>query len=144
MVRLAVLIAAIAFVILVAFLCVFLTHLSSAVKEAKQSVTTLTRDLDSLSKEVEDVLGNTNTLLEDVNDKATRLDPAVQAVADVSQSVIDINDHVHSIVDKVSAQKEKNGFAFNVAKRAGMAVLLSSLKKVRQRREGEKEDAENE
>ena len=56
-------------------------------KETNKSIAaTLTRDVHYLSQEMEDVLSNTNTLLDDINHKSEQLDPAVKAVADVSQS----------------------------------------------------------
>lgn len=60
-------------------------------KETNKSITTLTRDVHYLSQEMEDVLSNTNTLLDDINHKSEQLDPAVKAVADVSQSVSEVN-----------------------------------------------------
>lgn len=132
--ELAGLIAAIAFLILVVFLCVLISRLGKTMQETNRSIFLLTHDMDNLSKEVEEVLGNTNSLLEDLNKKSYKLDPAVQAVADVSQSVIDINDQVHNMVDKVNTQREKNRFGLGLAKTAGKAAVLGAFNRYRERR----------
>ena len=103
--ELAGLIAAIAFLILVVFLCILINHLSKTMQETNRSISLLTKDMDSLSKEVEEVLGNTNVLLEDINKKSSQLDPAVKAVADVSQSVVDPNGQLHERAEKVATQR---------------------------------------
>lgn len=142
--ELAGLIAAIAFLILVIFLCILINRLSKTMQETNRSISLLTHDMDSLSKEVEEVLGNTNSLLEDINQKSSQLDPAVKAVAGVSQSVIDINEQVHGMVDKVNAQREKNRFGLSLAKTAGKTAVVGLFNKYRQRRASKKEAQENE
>ena len=107
-------------------------------RETNRSISLLTKDMDSLSKEVEEVLGNTNVLLEDINKKSNQLDPAVRAVADVSQSVVDINSQLHEMADKVASQREKNRFGFGLAKTAGKAVVLGAFNRYRQRRMNKK------
>lgn len=98
--QLAGLIAAIAFLILVLFIGLFLVRMSATMKETKRSVEILTNDADALSKEVEVILGNANELLEDVNQKVSTIDPAFQAVADLGTSVSELNDATHSITDR--------------------------------------------
>ncbi len=136
--QLAGLIAAIAFLILVVFACVVLNQLTKTMKETNTSITLLTRDMDNLSKEVEDVLGNTNSLLEDINKKSSQLDPAVKAVADVSQSVIDINDSLHEVTEKVNARREKTQLGMNLLKTAGKAAVMSGITRFRKRRADKK------
>lgn len=140
--QLAGLIAAIAFLILVVFACIVLNQLTKTMKEANNSLNTLTRDMDNLSKEVEDVLGNTNSLLSDINKKSTQLDPAVKAVADVSQSVVDINDKLHEMAQKASARREKSHLSMDLVKTAGKTVALSMVNRFKQRR-AEKKGAKN-
>lgn len=142
--QLAGLIAAIAFLILVVFACIVLNQLTKTVKEANSSLNTLTRDMDNLSKEVEDVLSNTNSLLDDINKKSTQLDPAVQAVADVSQSVIEINDSLHSMTKKVSERREKSQLGLSIFKTAGRAALLNMVAKIKQRHAAKKGAQRNE
>ena len=132
--QLAGLIAAIAFLILVVFACVVLTQLSKTMKEANATITVLTRDMDNLSKEVEDVLGNTNSLLDDINKKSTQLDPAVKAVADVSQSVIDVNNSQHEMTENVNARREKAQLGMILLKTAGKAAVVNGIARFKQRR----------
>ena len=94
--------------------------------------------MDNLSKEVEEVLGNTNSLLEDLNKKSNKLNPAVQAVADVSQSVVDINDHLHTMVDKANAQREKNKLGISLLKSAGKAAVVGAVGRYRTHRANKK------
>lgn len=132
--QLAGLIAAIAFLILVVFACVVLNQVTKIIRGMKQSMTTLTRDVDNLSKEVEEVLSNTNSLLTDINKKSSQIDPAVKAVADVGQSVVDINDHVHKLTAKITSRRGKNRFGMNLLKAAGQTVVLKTFNKFKQRR----------
>lgn len=141
--QLAGLIAAIAFLILVVFACVVLNQLGKTMKETNHSITTLTRDMDSLSQEIEDVLANTNTLIKDINQKSEQLDPAVKAVADVSQSVIDINDHLHEVADKVSERREHSRLGLGIAKTAGKAAAVKMISKFQQHRADKKKGVSN-
>ncbi|MGM9908090.1 DUF948 domain-containing protein [Limosilactobacillus sp.] len=136
--QLAGLIAAIAFLILVVFACVVLTQLTKTMRETNNSITLLTRDMDNLSKEVEDVLSNTNSLLEDINKKSSQLDPAVKAVADVSQSVIDINDSLHDMTEKVNARREKAQLGMSLLKTVGKTAVVNGITRFRKRRADKK------
>lgn len=98
----AALIAAIAFLILVIWIGWFLTKTVKSLNQTVNQLSKLTDDADNLSKELEDVLGNTNQLLADVNGKAEKLDPAIQAVADVGQSVSDVNNASRQFVKKMT------------------------------------------
>ena len=55
--ELAGLIAAIAFLILVVFLCVLISRLGKTMQETNRSISLLTHDMDNLSKEVEKCSG---------------------------------------------------------------------------------------
>lgn len=100
----AALIAAIAFLILVIWIGWFLTKTVKSLNQTVNQLSKLTDDADNLSKELEDVLGNTNQLLADVNGKAEKLDPAIQAVADVGQSVSDVNNASRQFVEKMTSK----------------------------------------
>ena len=65
----AALIAAIAFLILVIWIGWFLTKTVKSLNQTVNQLSKLTDDADNLSKELEDVLGNTNQLLADVTAK---------------------------------------------------------------------------
>lgn len=101
--EIAALIAAIAFLILVIWIGWFLSKTVKSLNTTVNQLSKLTDDADNLSKELEDVLSNTNQLLADVNDKAEKLDPAIQAVADVGQSVSDVNSASRQLVEKINS-----------------------------------------
>ncbi|WP_076461248.1 DUF948 domain-containing protein [Limosilactobacillus caccae] len=136
--QLAGLIAAIAFLILVIFACILLNQLSKTMKETNKSISTLTRDVHYLSQEMEDVLSNTNTLLDDINHKSEQLDPAIKAVAEVSQSVSDVNDALRKITEKSHERREKMQLDRGIFKMAGKTVMMGAFNKFRQRRKQKK------
>lgn len=119
------LIAAIAFLILVLFIGLFLVRLSATLKETKNSVAVLTNDADALSKEVEVILGNANELLEDVNQKVSTIDPAFQAVADLGTSVSELNDATHKVTNRFKGSAKKTagtGLAATLGKTAVTSI----------------------
>ncbi len=75
------LIAAIAFLVLVVFIGVFLMKMVRTLGEVNQSVKTMTNDMDVIAKQTEDILASANTLLDDVNHKVATIDPVFQAAA---------------------------------------------------------------
>lgn len=89
------LIAAIAFLILVAFIGVFLLRLT-------KSIGIVTSDVDQISREVEEILANANELLTDVNGKVKTIDPAFKAVGDLGESVSSLNDATRNLTTRVS------------------------------------------
>lgn len=133
--ELAGIIAALAFVVLVIFACISLSQVSKMLKETNNSVKVLSSDVDTLSKETEKLLSNTNSLLEDINKKSVELDPAVKAVADVGQSVSDVNDALNSFV---SRHEERQSRFSGLAKTATQAVAMGAWRKMRQRHQAKK------
>lgn len=122
------LIAALAFLLLVIWIGWFLTkvikHLSA-----------LSQNIEDLTKELDGVLNNTNELLTDVNDKAEMITPAVQALADVGQSVSDVNTASRHFVQKVSMHHQKRGPVAKMVTNLGQAAaigLMTRLKKKHQ------------
>ena len=71
---------ALAFLLLVIFIGIFLMRLT-------QSLKIITFDVDTIARSSNEILGNANELLTDVNEKMKTLDPTVQAVADLSVTV---------------------------------------------------------
>lgn len=68
-------------------------------------------------------------LLEDINKKAVQVDPAVQAIADLGQSVSDVNQASRSLVENLASRREKrrNSFMKSAAQAAAMKLLAGSL-----------------
>lgn len=133
------LIAAGAFVVLVVFLCIFLTRMSAMLQETTRQITQLGNDADALGRELEDVLQNTNRLMDDLNDKAEKITPAVEAIANVSQSVSDLNDASRAMVDKFSNRREQSPFKNRVIKTAAQAAMMGALGRFGKRKKHEEE-----
>ncbi|GAP02998.1 hypothetical protein FPFC_031840 [Fructobacillus pseudoficulneus] len=89
------LIFALAFLLLVVFIGIFLLRLT-------RSVTVLTDDIDTLTRSSNEVLANTNILLDDVNDKLATLDVTVQTAAELSETVSDLNSSVRKASTNLS------------------------------------------
>ncbi|CAK1228221.1 Uncharacterized conserved protein YoxC [Fructobacillus cardui] len=110
--ELSILIFALAFLLLVVFIGIFLLRLT-------RSVSILTTDIDTIVRSSNEVLANTNMLLDDVNDKMATLDVTVQAAADLSQTVSDLNG---------SVRKASNNLAgMGTISKAGATLALSKV-----------------
>ena len=131
--QLAGLVAALALVVLVIFIGWFLVKVVAAIQDAIKSVEQLTKDVDTLSGELEEILKNSNTLLEDINKKAVQVDPAVQAIADVGQSVSDANQASRNRVENLASRREKrhNGFMKSAAQMMAMSVVSRVFKRTK-------------
>lgn len=129
--QLAGLIAALALVVLVIFIAWFLVKVAGAIRDAITSVEQLTKDVDILSGELNEILKNSNSLLEDINKKAVQVDPAVQAIADLGQSVSDVNQASRSLVENLASRREKrrNSFMKSAAQAAAMGVVSRVFKR---------------
>lgn len=129
--QLAGLIAALALVVLVIFIAWFLVKVAGAIRDAITSVEQLTKDVDTLSGELNEILKNSNFLLEDINKKAVQVDPAVQAIADLGQSVSDVNQASRSLVENLASRREKrrNSFMKSAAQAAAMGVVSRVFKR---------------
>ena len=115
--QLAGLIAAIAFAVLVVFLCLTLLKVSGVIGELKETVTRLnatidivTKDVDNLSIEVEGLLNKWNRLVDDVNGKLGKTDPLFTPIGDLGVSVSELNSSTKTmtanLVSGVKGQKK--------------------------------------
>lgn len=93
------LIAALAFAVLVIFICLNLSKLSKVMTDVRETVRRLnstidivTKDVDNLSIEVEGLLNKANTLVDDVNGKLGKTDPLFTAIGDIGVTVSDLNE----------------------------------------------------
>ena len=93
------LIAAIAFAVLVIYLCLNLAklmkimdELKTTVQRANKTIDIVTKDVDNLSIEVEGLLNKANGLVDDVNGKVAKTDPLFTAIGDLGITVSDLND----------------------------------------------------
>ncbi|PWF99597.1 DUF948 domain-containing protein [Levilactobacillus bambusae] len=116
------LIAAIAFLILVLFIGMFLTKLNKTLGQLNASMKTMTDDIDVISKQAENILASSNVLLDDVNEKFATIDPVFQAAADLGTSVSDLNDATRNLTAKVSSNT-KTAEKASVASRFGRTAF---------------------
>ncbi len=125
----ALIIFAVAFLLLVIFIGIFLMRLT-------QSLKIITFDVDTISRSSNEILGNANELLTDVNDKMKTLDPTVQAVADLSVTVSELNDTVQTVTSRFAASKLVRGFGAT-----GMAasVAKTAMRKYSHKKSSKKE-----
>ena len=101
------LIAAIAFLILVLFIGMFLVKMNKTLGEVNRSMKSMTSDIDVISHQAEDIMANANELLTDVNKKVATIDPVFQAAADLGESVSDQNTATRNLTDRVGVTAKK-------------------------------------
>ena len=119
--QLALIIFAVAFLLLVLFIGFFLWRLT-------RSLDIITLDVDSIDRSSTEIIGNANTLLNDVNGKVKTLDPTVQAVADMSVTVSQLNATIQNVTNKFATAKAATSFGVSgvaaaVAKQATKTAM---------------------
>nr|WP_153241933.1 DUF948 domain-containing protein [Lactococcus lactis] len=100
-------IIAIAFAVLVVFLVIVLHKVSKVVEEANRTVKLVSSDVDVLLHQADGIMAKANTLLDDVNGKVATIDPLFTAVADLSESVSDINASSRKLVTRLNRGSTK-------------------------------------
>jgi len=115
-------IAAVAFLVLVCFIGIFLVRMTKTMGEINRSLNTITDDVDALSHQTENIMSNANELLKDVNGKVASIDPAFQAMGDLGQSVSDLNAATRELTAKVGKSNEKKN-RFASATKVGKAAF---------------------
>nr|WP_153914889.1 MULTISPECIES: DUF948 domain-containing protein [Lactococcus] len=100
-------IIAIAFAVLVVFLVIVLHKVSKVVEEANRTVKLVSSDVDVLLHQADGIMTKANTLLDDVNGKVATIDPLFTAVADLSESVSDINASSRKLVTRLNRGSTK-------------------------------------
>lgn len=108
------LIAALAFAVLVVFICINLSKLSKVLTDVQETVKRLnttidivTKDVDNLSIEVEGLLNKGNTLVDDVNQKIGKTDPLFTAIGDVGLTVSDLTDSANDFASNLLSNHSK-------------------------------------
>lgn len=105
--NIALLIIAIAFAVLVVFLVIVLHKVSKVVEEANRTVKLVSSDVDVLLHQADGIMAKAYTLLDDVNGKVATIDPLFTAVADLSESVSDINASSRKLVTRLNRGSTK-------------------------------------
>ncbi|KXT75161.1 General stress protein [Streptococcus sp. DD10] len=95
---------------LVAFIvyCILLiSKISRVVDEAETSIKTLTSDVNVTLYQTNELLAKVNVLTDDVTHKVATIDPLFVAIADLSESVSDLNTEAR-VLSKKAASAGKN------------------------------------
>lgn len=75
-------------------------------KETKNSLDIITKDVDSLSIEVEGLLNKTSHLLDDVNGKLSKTDPVFDALGELGVSVSHVNQSAIGLTKSFKLKRE--------------------------------------
>lgn len=137
--ELAGLIAALAFAVLVVFVCINLFNLSKILKDFNDTVSrinttinVLTKDVDNLSIEVEGLLNKANTLVDDVNGKLSKTDPLFVAIGDLGITVSDLNESTKQMTSNLisgSGKKRKPSKSSTIKRFVRSATKTMNSKK---------------
>ena len=104
----------IAYTLVAVALIVFLIYMTITVKtlgdkagkmldETENTIKVLTSDVNVTLHQTNDLLAKVNVLTDDINQKVATLDPLFTAVADLSESVSDLNDQARTLSKKAVA-----------------------------------------
>lgn len=103
-IEIAALIAACALLALVVFVIVkvspILSKLNKTVENMNHSLEIITKDVDSLSIEVEGLLSKANVLVDDINGKLKATDPLFTAAGDLGVTISDVNAFSRNLATK--------------------------------------------
>ena len=103
-IEIAALIAACALLALVVFVIVkvspILSKLNKTVENMNHSLEIITKDVDSLSIEVEGLLSKANVLVDDINGKLKATDPLFTAAGDLGVTISDVNAYSRNLATK--------------------------------------------
>ena len=103
-IEIAALIAACALLALVVFVIVkvspILSKLNKTVENMNHSLEIITKDVDSLSIEVEGLLSKANVLVDDINGKLKATDPLFTASGDLGVTISDVNASSRNLATK--------------------------------------------
>lgn len=103
-IEIAALIAACALLALVVFVIVkvspILSKLNKTVENMNHSLEIITKDVDSLSIEVEGLLSKANVLVDDINGKLKATDPLFTAAGDLGETISDVNASSRNLATK--------------------------------------------
>ena len=75
--------------------------------KTEKTIKTLTSDVDVTLHHTNELLAKVNVLADDINVKVATIDPLFSAVADLSLSVSDLNDHARVLSKKASSAGSK-------------------------------------
>ena len=85
-----------------------LSRLNKTVDHVNDSLEIITKDVDSLSIEVEGLLNKANVLVDDVNGKLKKTDPLFQAAGELGVTISDVNTSSRSLATKAVKLSKKS------------------------------------
>ena len=93
MLEVAYILVALALIVFLVYLIITVQKLGRVIDETEKTIKTLTSDVDVTLHHTNELLAKVNVLADDINVKVATIDPLFSAVADLSLSVSDLNDH---------------------------------------------------
>lgn len=100
--------AAIAFFILVIYICKTLKSLQGTLDNVSKTLAGLEEQLQGVTKETTELLHKTNTLADDIQKKSESLNSVVDAVKDVGTSIQNFNQSLQNITNSVTKKLDDN------------------------------------
>lgn len=133
--QLAGLIAALAFVVLVVFMCLVLHKLGKTINQLSDTLTDVAHEATTLSADADRILKKTDNLMADINAKSQKLEPLVDTAVALSKSVGDLNTASRKMVHHVASAREE-GSKLNSAVKFGKTVynVYSAVDRHRQKK----------
>ena len=98
---------ALALIVFLVYLIITVQKLGRVIDETEKTIKTLTSDVDVTLHHTNELLAKVNVLADDINVKVATIDPLFSAVADLSLSVSDLNDHARVLSKKASSAGSK-------------------------------------
>lgn len=96
-----------ALVALIIYCILLVNKISAVVDETENTIKTLTSDVNVTLYQTNELLAKVNVLADDVNGKVATIDPLFVAIADLSESVSDLNTEAR-VLSKKAATAGKN------------------------------------
>ena len=102
MLEVAYILVAIALIVCLVYLTITIQKAGRMIDETEKTIKTLSSDVNVTLHHTNELLVKVNVLADDINIKVATIDPLFTAVADLSESVSDLNQHFQKI------EKEKS------------------------------------
>lgn len=96
-----------ALIVLIIYCIILVNKISSVVYETENTIKTLTSDVNVTLYQTNELLAKVNVLTNDLNGKVATIDPLFVAIADLSESVSDLNTEAR-VLSKKAATAGKN------------------------------------
>lgn len=111
------------------YLIITVQKLGRVIDETEKTIKTLTSDVDVTLHHTNELLAKVNVLADDINVKVATIDPLFSAVADLSLSVSDLNDHARVLSKKASSAGSKHSRLVQVCQLFVLQVNFQKNKK---------------